>query len=270
MNRVPIIFIEEVILQIERGAGWTGKLHETYLLSSNWGRIACSKMFAPKAGLNIEFKPNKEAVFSIISSYGEPVALEDLGEVLFEHIIIGNRIDRHIHPLTDTNLKLLQKHFRKGYPCEVSVWNKYYNQPLIKKLCLAPSRITLLKFVASEKLLSLDICILEGSPVSYETLLNGLIDALLSKESEDDFSFYTYEGYEGLCDRLKGTKRTEVLKKINAMSTAVMDAKCGATHWESTLKEHTSCTKKGSVTLTPRDSVRAVRSHHGLASIPLN
>uniref|UniRef100_A0A1I7YKN9 FBD domain-containing protein n=1 Tax=Steinernema glaseri TaxID=37863 RepID=A0A1I7YKN9_9BILA len=247
MDAVPVCFIEEVVLQLERLNNSIKGPQEVSKLSSIWGRI--TKL----AVLEVYLSRRKLAVFSLKCDE-EPVAVEELGQITIQRIEILDNIGYELdcHPLTKANFELLRKSPWRNYPCELSIRYSGANyHPVVDQLCLMPSRVTkfkvfsyitlprkplarimengnlrsfecysglyltadllplLLKFVASKDLSHFTVVIGKSSPVSCETFINGMIDAFLSRERTKPFRFCVGERYEHLCGRFTGTSMAE-------------------------------------------------------------
>uniref|UniRef100_A0A1I7ZSN3 EAL domain-containing protein n=1 Tax=Steinernema glaseri TaxID=37863 RepID=A0A1I7ZSN3_9BILA len=242
MDRVPILFIEEVMLQFELIPSF---LEGTPL----WASIADSKRSRKGVFLYVYLVNDKEAVFSVLN-FAFPEPLVNLVQFGISYITImdGNKgmlTDSRFHLLTKTNFKLLRNCLRRGHPCTMHfdvIQRK--NHPLVQKLCWAASRITkisfsgqtclpiealtrilergtlrvlessnffnvthealpfLLKFVASEHMTYFCIDIATNSPVSYNALLSGVVDAFLSVERGRRFRLEVDCGTSGICERL--------------------------------------------------------------------
>uniref|UniRef100_A0A1I7YXE0 F-box domain-containing protein n=1 Tax=Steinernema glaseri TaxID=37863 RepID=A0A1I7YXE0_9BILA len=147
MDRVPLRFTEEVLLQLEmeesKRRNLKRKLQAIRTLASIWSGIANRPR--KYANLKIYFDPH-EVVF-YLESDRKPVALEDLGSIVIDEFLISDNRPRdglHCDPLTESSLKQLKKLLRRGNPCELSVYCRN-EHPLLQQLCLAPARVTKLK-----------------------------------------------------------------------------------------------------------------------------
>uniref|UniRef100_A0A1I8A4Z9 Mitochondrial ribonuclease P protein 1 n=1 Tax=Steinernema glaseri TaxID=37863 RepID=A0A1I8A4Z9_9BILA len=144
MDRVPILFIKEVLLQLEQPC----HVKEIPQYPSTWGKVASRKVVRKPAELEVYYAANKEPVFFLrTSGPSSPLALEDLEQFALESIAIRKKryfddIYTLPYPLTKANIQLLQKHLQRGHPCRLLSVD-VNGLPLLKQLCcLAPSRIT--------------------------------------------------------------------------------------------------------------------------------
>uniref|UniRef100_A0A1I8A4F8 Uncharacterized protein n=1 Tax=Steinernema glaseri TaxID=37863 RepID=A0A1I8A4F8_9BILA len=240
MDRVPLRFVEEVLLQLDT---------KDSLYPSFWGKVAERKRPRKHARILVYFEPNTEGRFSVRSTTSlRPVALEDLDQFVLVSIHIregfGQRTEGQ-YPLTKSNLKLLQRHLRRGHPCDLSLFEDLERASLVEQLCLAPSRLTriylfkhqplptailtrnielgtlrslncpsgvivtqevvpaVLRFVASENFKSLLLPQMSGE-ASKESFVKGVIDAFLSRPRRQKFEFNVSERYKRVCAPLAG------------------------------------------------------------------
>uniref|UniRef100_A0A1I8A5Y8 Uncharacterized protein n=1 Tax=Steinernema glaseri TaxID=37863 RepID=A0A1I8A5Y8_9BILA len=260
MDSVPILFIEEVLFQLEQPS----HVKEIPRYPWTWGRVADRKVVKKKVTIVIYQEPNKESSFRLEPANApiivlEPAPpLENLEQFALETITIYNkrRFERadtrnRRYPLNQENFQLLQRHFRRGHPCDLSLFADFQGAPLVNQLCLAPSRVTkiflnnetlptdiltrsiergtlrnltcnatrltqelfpvVFKFVASENFRSLIFSQLHGE-VSNETFVEGLVDAFLSGPRRQLFHFFVNERYRNLFGRLKGK---DMWKKVD-------------------------------------------------------
>uniref|UniRef100_A0A1I7ZQ87 Rad60-SLD domain-containing protein n=2 Tax=Steinernema glaseri TaxID=37863 RepID=A0A1I7ZQ87_9BILA len=235
MDRVPVAFIEEVLLMIDYVSHWV-KAGEAKKLSSNWGEMAKRKSSKKEVRLNVYLTNDKEAVFSV-THYYRNVPLVDLDKVIVDNMCVKDgeeaEAEEQYHPLTEANFQLLRRHLSRGNPCTIELECKERQRhPLLQQLCLAPTRLSrirlfhempipvealtrsvkrgtlrwfgsdsslkitpevhsaLLKFVASNQMDHMSFEVQEDSPVSYETLLAGVVYAFLSGQKTEGFHFF--------------------------------------------------------------------------------
>uniref|UniRef100_A0A1I7YXY3 F-box domain-containing protein n=1 Tax=Steinernema glaseri TaxID=37863 RepID=A0A1I7YXY3_9BILA len=242
MDRVPICFIEDVLLQLERlQVSSYGKFPQ---YPSIWGKVAARKCFRISATLAVFLVSKKEAVFYVTSN-NKFVPLGDLEEFTVEVIQIykSGQPTKDCYPMTKANLQLLQKHLRRGYPCGLTFDANFSGVALVEQLCLAPSRLTELQILNCQllptEILTQNInrgtlrCLLcsngvhvtneffpvllrfvaseqfeklnfdsSSGPVSSRICLMGVINAFLSTPRRKKFSFVIPRLYEDCCSHL--------------------------------------------------------------------
>uniref|UniRef100_A0A1I7ZWX8 Uncharacterized protein n=1 Tax=Steinernema glaseri TaxID=37863 RepID=A0A1I7ZWX8_9BILA len=147
MDRVPICFIEEVLLQISYKLCGPTSHGEHHKLPCIWGRIAKRKPVKETVGLHLCFVSEKEAHWNVWRhKTSESVPLANLGHFTISHIVIWGRSMegyRRCDLLTETNFKVLRKYLRTGLSCIIIFSaKKRCDHPLVRKLCLAPTRVT--------------------------------------------------------------------------------------------------------------------------------
>uniref|UniRef100_A0A1I7YX95 Mab-21 domain-containing protein n=1 Tax=Steinernema glaseri TaxID=37863 RepID=A0A1I7YX95_9BILA len=243
MDRVPLCFIEEVLLLLEIQKPLFSC--DTLQYPSTWGRVSASKGVREQAVLDVYFESNKEPFFEVFSS--GPVPLEDLDQYVLRRIAIREEsgvLTEDRHPLNKENFQLWRRHLRKGHPCTLALLANFSGVSLVEQLCLAPSRVTnfyfsrhlplptklltqsihrgtlrwlicssvhvtkeifpvLLRFVASEPFEKFKLTCSTG-PVSSRVVLEGAIDAFLSRPRRKQLSFVISERYRDFCGRLTG------------------------------------------------------------------
>uniref|UniRef100_A0A1I8ACL2 Glycerophosphodiester phosphodiesterase n=1 Tax=Steinernema glaseri TaxID=37863 RepID=A0A1I8ACL2_9BILA len=241
MDRVPLLFIEEVLLQLDSTPYW---IRKTLHYPSTWGKIAAKRGVKEQARVNLYLR--QEPVFSIWSFHTgikTPVPFEDLDQFVLEGVTISKE-EGQGRPLTKANLQLLQRHLRRGYPCSL-ILKADFRGTIAEQLCLAAPQVVsiqmnsqvspsveiltrsiergtlrtlwctsavrltkklfpvLLKLVASEQFKFLRIARSSGA-ISNEACLTGVINALLGRPRRQKFTFYVAQRYENLCSRLVG------------------------------------------------------------------
>uniref|UniRef100_A0A1I8A4X1 ANF_receptor domain-containing protein n=1 Tax=Steinernema glaseri TaxID=37863 RepID=A0A1I8A4X1_9BILA len=170
MDRVPPIFIEEVLLQINYeiygGPGFISPILPSYsysslhALPSIWGQIVNSKRHKEKASLDVLLINDREAVFHVKQNYNSTpfafgrmisdglVPLANLDQFAISDISINDGDESIVgnpsyHPLTETNFKFLRKSLDGSVPCSVIfALEERLNHPVAQKLCAATLRIT--------------------------------------------------------------------------------------------------------------------------------
>uniref|UniRef100_A0A1I7ZQJ8 FTH domain-containing protein n=1 Tax=Steinernema glaseri TaxID=37863 RepID=A0A1I7ZQJ8_9BILA len=142
MDRVPAVFIEEVLLLLEEE---TFSYKEPKKYPSIWGKIYQKTLDIKRVKVFFSNSGN-QAVFSV--NVGRDSApLEELEQCVIRHIKISDEDEdfntKTKYPLTEANYLLLRKVLRKGYPCKLKFLNcERWDQPLIEQLCFATPRIT--------------------------------------------------------------------------------------------------------------------------------
>uniref|UniRef100_A0A1I7YXB7 Glycosyltransferase family 1 protein n=1 Tax=Steinernema glaseri TaxID=37863 RepID=A0A1I7YXB7_9BILA len=147
MDRVPLRFIEEVLLLLDSIPYW---IRKTLHYPSTWGKVAARRGVKEQVRVNVYL--SQEPVFSLWTSHAGtnmPVPLEDLEQFVIRDIFIykENRVWREErHPLNKKNFQLLQRHLRRGYPCYLALHANFSGISYLEQLCLAPSRVTHFSF----------------------------------------------------------------------------------------------------------------------------
>uniref|UniRef100_A0A1I7YHN8 UDENN domain-containing protein n=1 Tax=Steinernema glaseri TaxID=37863 RepID=A0A1I7YHN8_9BILA len=151
MDRVPLCFINEVLLHLEGEP-----LHRIPELPSVWGEISDDKPVKHKVILNICVAPNGMTFFCIDhqNSYGYYVIpLTYLHLFTIEVIVLQERqrIGGNYQLLTERIFTLLQEHLQKPHVacCLMFGLQKINDYPLLAQLCITPPRITRIHLKAS-------------------------------------------------------------------------------------------------------------------------
>uniref|UniRef100_A0A1I8ADC5 RNA-directed DNA polymerase-like protein n=1 Tax=Steinernema glaseri TaxID=37863 RepID=A0A1I8ADC5_9BILA len=246
MDRVPIRFIEEVVLQLVDNYCFMDREYP-----SIWGRVA-SKLTRKKAYLHLYLKSKEQAYFYVDDYDRKQVELDRIGQFIIVNIKVEDKKNKgwdifnppKFHPLTKKNFQLLQNLIRKPFPCFLGFdFQTDPIHPLVQRLCLAIPRVVklyfnsqvplsmdiltrsiergtlsdlschtdvtketlpvLLRFMASEKMNELMVFRSRGcsQSVSYETLFDAVVDAILNKER--GCHIQVDERCRNLCGRLK-------------------------------------------------------------------
>uniref|UniRef100_A0A1I7ZFG2 F-box domain-containing protein n=1 Tax=Steinernema glaseri TaxID=37863 RepID=A0A1I7ZFG2_9BILA len=155
MDAVPVCFIKEVVLLLERGTSYIRGPQEVAKLSSLWGRIS------NLAVLKVYLSSNGQAVFTVDLD-DRPLVwkLEDfkLEQRVFRRIELWNDEGHALfhmdcHPFTEETFKLLRSSHWRDYPCEIAIrYTEENYQPLVDQLCLMPSRVTTLRICSDVRL----------------------------------------------------------------------------------------------------------------------
>uniref|UniRef100_A0A1I8ACU5 Tudor domain-containing protein n=1 Tax=Steinernema glaseri TaxID=37863 RepID=A0A1I8ACU5_9BILA len=257
MDRVPICFIEEVVLQLEKTPYSKDRKYP-----SIWGEVANKKLTRERAYLHLYLKSKEQAYFCVYDGNNEQLELDRIGQFVFVDIKVTDDLDEDwntgelpkYHPLTKKNFQLLQNVILKPFPCSLELYlHTNPTHPLVQRLFLAIPRVAevrlksqvplsmdtvtqsiergtlkyfscyyidiylthemlsvFLRFVASEQMNQFEITLSDDSPVSYEALLNGVIDAVLRRKRGCRIGVDKRYGH--LCARLEEeTARVKVL-----------------------------------------------------------
>uniref|UniRef100_A0A1I7ZAR6 Maelstrom domain-containing protein n=1 Tax=Steinernema glaseri TaxID=37863 RepID=A0A1I7ZAR6_9BILA len=267
MDRVPICFIEEVLLQLEDTPRFKNRKYP-----SIWGEVADKKLTRKNADLHI-YLESKEKVFFCVYDDDGPVGLDRIGQFVLENIEFEDILDEDwnatelpkFHPLTKKNFQRLHNVFRKPFPCSLELdFQTDPIHPLVQRLCLAIPRVAelrlasqvplcmdiltrsiergtlrflccqvdvtqemlpvLLKFVTSEKMDKFEAKPSDDSPISYETLLNVIVDAVLTRKR--GCRVLVADRCRHLCDRLNEEVMREKVKVIAYYSWDRLSVRC--------------------------------------------
>uniref|UniRef100_A0A1I7ZAL0 FBD domain-containing protein n=1 Tax=Steinernema glaseri TaxID=37863 RepID=A0A1I7ZAL0_9BILA len=258
MDRVPILFIEEVLLQLDDECPWKTD-NDASKFPSIWGRVHDIQRSKKHIYLSVYVFSDKEAVFSV-SNFGTSDPLVNLEQFCLKSIRVheGHQTmadDSSHHPLTEANFKVLWKQLAQGRVYSISLEvDEHRSHPLVNRLISAPPRFVkfeafkllpssiealtrsveigilrsfrcyrrlnlthdllpvLLKFVASEKMEKFLCNIENNGPVSYNTLLKGVVDAFLSRKRTYRFNFQVDRGTKDICERLREVGRRKKVK----------------------------------------------------------
>uniref|UniRef100_A0A1I8ABJ3 DUF3786 domain-containing protein n=1 Tax=Steinernema glaseri TaxID=37863 RepID=A0A1I8ABJ3_9BILA len=225
MDRVPIRFIQEVLLQLEENQ-FLDTQDRKY--PSIWAEVANKKRTREGADLLIYLTFEEEVLFCVFDDDG-PVELDRIGQFVLDNVFVEDLGEQEEHdwiweieelyPVTKKNFHLLHSLIRKPFPCHLEFnFQTDPIDPLVQRLCLAIPWVAglrlnsqmplsmdiltrsvergtlkylfchvdvtvlllpvLLRFVASEKMDKFEATPSDDSPISYEALLNGVIDAV--------------------------------------------------------------------------------------------
>uniref|UniRef100_A0A1I8ADV9 Mini-chromosome maintenance complex-binding protein n=1 Tax=Steinernema glaseri TaxID=37863 RepID=A0A1I8ADV9_9BILA len=183
MDRVPICFIEEVLLQLADTPRFMDRKYP-----SMWGEVADMKLAREKADLYIYLESKEQAYFCVDDDDG-PVELDCIGQFVFVKIRVTDDRDDdfntrelpEFHPLTEKNFKLLHNVIRKPFPSDLDLdFLTYPIHPLVQRLCMAIPRVAKLD-LSSQGPLSMDTL---TRSIERETLshLSCYIDMHVTKE----------------------------------------------------------------------------------------
>uniref|UniRef100_A0A1I8AC27 Proteasome assembly chaperone 1 n=1 Tax=Steinernema glaseri TaxID=37863 RepID=A0A1I8AC27_9BILA len=143
MDRVPLLFVQEVLLLLDR----THNLYRNIpQYPSTWGSVADRRGVKRHTCVTVYLRKNP--VFSIWTSRTAvpvPVPLKYLDHYPVEEIQISKKSEqgmRICHPMTKANLQLLQRHFRRGHPCELTVCANFIGVAPVEQLFSTLSRLT--------------------------------------------------------------------------------------------------------------------------------